>query len=588
MIVEYSPALTEDDLIRRSGELHDEIQVWAPKLGDAVGDVVAKMVYATGKGTPPAWFLPHKRLLHINAAQIDIDKHPSVVTGALLHELGHAIHSHEELFSGWGIDPNVREVAILFEELRVELNLLIDISADDLRPMHSWLIGSMLSSRIPERKFELSKLWILIYGRVIVGAYSGEEAKEFDEIVRVVLGDHRVDMMRDILEEVVHVDFTLPITAARQMFDFAREWMELFEGDDENEDDDEKDFSAGVGGIVVCSHAPDCDADEGYPTDIPEDVYIVVDGSGEFSSIDAPESEAEPSEFSDLISKALSKMAEEVAKPLPVSERAVHTYDPAKALATLRSRSTKGSKESPPSPSLRVASQRLSDALRRMALPTVSRVRVAQEAPPGRLNGRGAVQRSADRAAGRISTARPWRGMKKSVTVAKPIRIGCMTDISGSMGWAEQVVAEFAWAVAKAGSSIGASTSAVTYGDYIHPVALPRETMKSVRRYPAVGGSEAFDKAAAAMEALLRLGEHDGASKVLFNVSDGNFVVRGEYERARTWLKRWTEAGTVVIWIGCSRSYKHHYDMPGVVFVESTNDVGKMISSLTTTLGNLK
>ena len=90
------------------------------------------------------------------------------------------------------------------------------------------------------------------------------------------------------------------------------------------------------------------------------------------------------------------------------------------------------------------------------------------------------------------------------------------------------------------------------------------------------------------MEALLRLGEYDGASKVLFNVSDGHYVIRDEYLRARTWLKRWTEAGTVVIWIGCAESKKRHYEMPGVIFVNAVSDVEQMINSLMTTLGNIK
>ena len=56
-----------------------------------------------------------------------------------------------------------------------------------------------------------------------------------------------------------------------------------------------------------------------------------------------------------------------------------------------------------------------------------------------------------------MSTAKPWKGTKRKHSVAKPLVIGIATDTSGSMKWAENGVAEFAYVYANAGHRIGAT-----------------------------------------------------------------------------------------------------------------------------------
>lgn len=593
-LVKYAVEVTEDFLIKKSGELHDSLMEWADELGPSIGDISTKVVYVTAKNAPPAWFLPSKRRLHINAAQIDVIERPDVVVGAMLHEVAHAMYSSEHLFGGWGTDAKSRDMAVVFEEVRIETILCEKIDTQSIRPMHAWLFEEMLKGEIPTKGLELSRLWALIYGRAVAGVYRCAESDNFDSVVRAALGDVKVDLMIEILEEAVSVDFELSEhDATQKMIDLGEEWVKLFE-DEEDEDeeseggDEEEDSSSvSVGGVVVCDHGPG----EDDALALPDEVYI--DGSyGDFSSVDGPantdpEESVERSELEDLLAQTIKDLIDAISKPfVSVPDSGVTTGNPQEELTKMRRGRT--GRESAPRPQLRNSANQLADALRRMALPSVSRTRVAQEAPPGRLSGRGALQRSADRAAGRISTARPWRGMRKTVAVSKPIRIGCMTDTSGSMYWAETMVAEFAWAVAKASGSVGALSAALTYGDHVTAVTLPREYPQGVRRHPANGGTEVFDQAAASMEALLHLGAYDGASKVLFNVSDGHYVIRDEYLRARKWLEQWTKAGTTVVWVGCAPSKKTYYEMPGVVFVESSTEVEDLISDLIKALRKIR
>src|SRR5690606_3851248 len=162
---------------------------------------------------------------------------------------------------------------------------------------------------------------------------------------------------------------------------------------------------------------------------------------------------------------------------------------------------------------------------------------------------------------GLLSTATPWERSKRRRTTTKPVIVGVMTDTSGSMAWAQTLVADFAWILATAGQRVGARTAAVTFGNSAEMVLRPGEIPDDIRERAANGSEEAFDQAAAAIDGVLHLSTPMNAAKVLFVVSDGVLVIPGEPERARQWLERWTAGGTLVVWIG---SASHYYE--GVIF----------------------
>ena len=148
-----------------------------------------------------------------------------------------------------------------------------------------------------------------------------------------------------------------------------------------------------------------------------------------------------------------------------------------------------------------------------------------------------------------MSTAKPWKGTKRSHSQAKPLVIGIATDTSGSMKWAERGVAEFAYVYSNAGHRIGARTAAVTFGDSVHRISRPGEVMTKVRLKRADGGSEVCDFAIAALDGVLRLTDQSDAAKILIVVSDGALVRSGETGKVTEWLHRMNDVGTQVIWV---------------------------------------
>ena len=185
-----------------------------------------------------------------------------------------------------------------------------------------------------------------------------------------------------------------------------------------------------------------------------------------------------------------------------------------------------------------------------LALPAIAKTAKPSTLPPGRLRSRETVRAAAERAQGRMVTAQPWRGTVRRHTTARPLVVGIATDTSGSMRWAEDGVAEFAYVYANAGHRIGARTAAVTFGDHVHRIGRPGEVMNHVVHKSASDSTEEFDKAMAALDGVLHLTAPGfNAARILLVVSDGALVKRGETDRAAEWLRRMDKAGTHVIWI---------------------------------------
>ena len=160
-----------------------------------------------------------------------------------------------------------------------------------------------------------------------------------------------------------------------------------------------------------------------------------------------------------------------------------------------------------------------------------------------------------------MTSATPWERTRRTRTTTKPIIVGTMTDISGSMRWAEEFVAEFAYVTASAGVRVNARTAAVTFGDDVHVITQPGETPRMLRVQPAVGGTEMFDWAAAALDLTLRLSSPTNYAKLLFIVSDGHLVHSNEPERAVRWIRQFKAAGTTVVWIGADNPEMYPADV---------------------------
>lgn len=188
---------------------------------------------------------------------------------------------------------------------------------------------------------------------------------------------------------------------------------------------------------------------------------------------------------------------------------------------------------------------RLCRELRSLQLPEVARTRVGSQLPPGRLRGRGAVARDAQRAAGMIPTAEPFRATRRSVTKAPPPVVGIMLDVSGSMARAQLPVASLGWALAEAGRSVQARVAVATMGDRGR---LVEHKARAIVQTQSRGGWENFREAFNVLDARLHLTAPARGARLLIIVTDGALVGPGEAEAAEK-ITRWLERhGVAVVW----------------------------------------
>ena len=293
------------------------------------------------------------------------------------------------------------------------------------------------------------------------------------------------------------------------------------DADSDGSDDGEPDFGE-------LGREPGDDEDDADPTD-PE-----VEVDEESARI-----------LKDAIDKTLEQIELNPDLPIRLSDSkkwAQKVFDPASRYGTPR----------PPNGEERRLVSKLAHDLEALSIPTITKVVRSGLVPPGRLRSREMVRAAAERSQGRMVTARPWETVKRRRTAAPPMVVGLMTDTSGSMAWAQDLVASTAYIIANAAGRVGAKTAAVTFGDYVRPVVFPGQRPTEVRVNRANGASEAFDNAAAALDGILNLSTGNGA-KIAVIVSDGHLVNQDEPEKAKMWVDRWIAAGVVVVWVAANQ-----------------------------------
>jgi hypothetical protein len=525
----------------------------------------------------PAWYYRTKADIYLNVKRIlgdDFDEtslmKPKVyqmLWGFITHE---ALHS---VYSNWDIKapPAVQETLTLFEELRIEKRGVDRGSVAYLRHSFAWLLNDVLARKhLSTSPWAIAHLWALAYGRHLAGIAATEEVTAIDALARTELGDHTVDLLREILSEamVLHIPGHYGrAPRLEQLRLLAVEWLELLgvdseaqppmlflfvedaegtgDGEGEAEDEDGKDGHTGLGKLDGVEETA-----ERTPDETP---YVEVDP-----------------ETSELLREALRETAESVDQPMPEAPPTpIALADPAEWAKIFKPRALGAEWATKvPTPDQRAKARRLAQTLEALSLPTIAREKVRSVAPPGRLRGRAALRQAADRSRSAMTVAEPWERTKRRRTHTKPVVVGVMTDVSGSMSWAQEFVAEFAWVVATAGIHIGARTAAVTFGNTAEAVIQPGEIPQLVKVRSANGSEEAFDCAAAAIESVLHLAAPTAYSKVLFIVSDGQLVRTGEPQRAQRWIEQWTSAGTIVVWIAAQyhwNFYKNGERRPGVL-----------------------
>lgn len=507
------------------------------------------------------------------------------IVGVLMHELAHSA------WSTWGRDSRLDEhprqifsVLQMFEELRVE-RMALDHAGRHRPAIHpavclpagfKYLVKQIIEQLDVSDPSNVAFTWALTVGRALAGTVKWSAVSKVDELTRTLIGDDEVDYLHEILDEAVSLDVDRA-GALDRYIELAYEWLETAgaaepqdgDGEGEGQSQDGEGQGKGKGG---CGTQTGQDPGEKASRGEGEDGDGEGDGSGDGDGSDDAEAGGKrkishgytpPSDaMQQLLEQALEDASDEAIevtdtgrKPMNPMEVAPRVFNE-KKLKQAKAGDSYGWKVSQPTPRTLLAVKELARELEQIAVPQLIKSKTTSTLPPGRLHTREAVRRSAEISRGQMVTATPWKTTKRRHTTAKPLVVGIMTDTSGSMGWAEQMVAEAAYVFSHAGQRIGARTAAVTFGDRAEAVVGPTEIPTEIRRRAANGGSEAFDEGAAAMDGVLNLSYADGAAKFVVVVSDGYLVAPGEIPVAQEWIKRWHAAGTRVLW--AAPHHGHH------------------------------
>jgi uncharacterized protein with von Willebrand factor type A (vWA) domain len=414
----------------------------------------------------------------------------------------------------------------------------------------------------------VANTWALAYGRFMIGVATEAEVSEIHLLAKTIVGDDTVDFLQEILGEAIQLSHEYNFRFEAQLAALAREWLELLGVDPDEElpknivmvvcdssdahgddDDDGEGASAKSDGDGDDEGKSKDGDDESEGKDGDDD----GDEGGSSSTGEHGETKGGDGELAEVMQSALRKAADAAADHDIVPDATPKLTTPAAMAKVFNGKPSRSNvEERPPSNKLRIQSRKLATTLETLSLPSITRTKVPSLVPPGRLRGREAVRKAADEQRGAMTASTPWERSKRRRTTNKPVIVGVMTDVSGSMRWAQTFVADFAWVLATAGVHIGARTAAVTFGDHVTPITKPGDVPRNVLERYANGGTEEFDHAAAAIESVLHLRAQNAAAKVLFIVSDGHLVKAREVERAQMWIRDWTRAGTHVFWLGCS------------------------------------
>lgn len=537
-------------------------------LADEFRSTVDPIVYPGITGT--AAFEPRSRQLLVNPEFISPGCTPETFSirgdgrlarvgrGAVLHEIAHSLFSKFPLERVGKLHENTQAVVIALEELRIEYNMMDTIGRSkkfgeaeydiDLRAAGGFIVEHNLPSGMMT-PVETSVALALTCGRLDAGTLSGPAAEPLFVMFEDHYGIDIVNAFRSLWLEylgLTDVDFDSRI-------DIAKRWLDLLgepsgdergegsaegeggegegegegngNGEGEGEDGESKSSSKGMNGDDVRRAA-----DEAYVVTETEIMRDVRDRRAEAMRAFLNSREARKVERAAKAEQAFGK-GHGYGGGDGASERSrlfraptIPTSEEQRAMVTL--------------------AQRLDD----VTYVDKHVTKVTSIIPPGRLSSRAAVQQQAQASRGMEITAAPWKQKRRKSVEKTPLTVGIIADVSGSMGSSVQSVSTAAWMLSEAVCRVNGRTSTVLMGNDAYGLIRPGERMKSIPRYNATGGFEAFRYAYDAVDGSLNLVSGRGA-RILFIATDACFVSSEHEKYAWKAMEECKRAGVQVFWL---------------------------------------
>ena len=482
--------------------------------------------------------------------------------GAMAHEAAHAAWSTDTPASlheaRWGGEDGTetrftaREIDVIMalEESRIEYRLLTERPAlvPFLRRMATEIVNA--DFKIAPTKYGASLGAALTVARVDAGSVSRAAGKRFGKVLRETLDVETLSALRELWREFHVLDMStwrgLKYPAMKAI---AARWIELVHED--GPEDDLSDlaaemikalFGAGSGdpegenaeggdeGSRAASELGDKLSEIARDEAIEADTEIVImcaEERHERDMNDRRENEARRRRGKAVASK--------------VFHRGPHTLgdiaDTEGATGDFR----------PPHPDERAAAVTLSRALAKITTHDKIVTRTNSTLPPGRLRGRAATLESAQLANRQLTTATPFTTVRRRHVESDKIKIAVLSDVSGSMGYAMGPLAVMNYVFANAAHKVDAEYCAITFGDTAQGLVKSGQKVDKVQRIFASGGTEKVAPAMQAADSELDLLDSTG-TRVLFILTDAEFVEHDMQEYARTFMRLCKAAGVTVVW----------------------------------------
>jgi hypothetical protein len=543
---------TPPEWLKFGGQIAELANEWSGR-----GDIVAYVGKGAGQGIACACWVPSLAEMELNVkvafgegvtpefignfkkrdSHFD---HPAPA-GAILHEAMHAKHTLFDLRKLADLKKENRFLGDLvewFEETRIERRGVLRYPEN-----RAFLRASALKLSLDDLNGEedfdkrgiqsLSCLILLGLARVDAGVLDDDDVRPIKAVADKILGGPLVDKLRDVwVRAQAHSDDE-DMEPLRKL---AEEWIKLLEdaGHDTKPEEMPAEMMAMIAGAL------------GELLEEMGEMAIEVEIDARSEAADQAEKEAGE--------RAVEAQGKAAAEDKDMKDMASEVFGRGtRDIHGARSRSTL-QEERPPKPAERIAAVKVAQLLEKAKYRdrvVVSRTSVL---PPGRLNGRAAMQGAVERSRGQIQTAEPWKAKHRFHTEDPELKVGVMVDISGSMNPAMEPMGVTAWMLSEAVRRIQGRAAMVYYGNDVFPVLAPGQHLEKVRIYSAPDGTEKFDKAFKALNGKLDLLNSTGAR--LLVISSDMCYTEVEVQALRRWLKRCDQAGVAVVSIPfTTRSY---------------------------------
>lgn len=464
-------------------------------------------------------------------------EHP-VAMGAVLHEAMHARHTRFNFAEvRTHDDKRVAGLVEWFEEVRIERRGLRwwPKNRSFLRACALKLVVDDMKEAGEEAEqlgdaMHLSKLMILTMGRGSAGILEPDDYQPITDAANKVFGEDLVSKLEDLWIEAVKNGQDEDWSVHREL---AEQWVELLEDAGHKTQPTEEEKQAAAEAMKQLAEALG-EAMEGLGEKADEVEINARAEAAEQAGDEADEREAEARAARERENKSAKDEAERIFK---TSARGTTDYRGATSSRLYEKR--------PPSSKERAAAVTLSKELEKARYRDRVVVRRQTSEPPGRLRGRAAVQGAAMRARGMEDTSQPWNSKRRFHVEDPELKLGMMTDISGSRGHCVESSAACNWVFSEAGRRIDAKVASVYYGNSVFPGLSPGQHLDQVEVYTAPDMTERFDSAFKALNGRLQLLNSTGA-RLLVVISDLHYTPE-ERRHARKWFQRCAQDGVGVI-----------------------------------------